>query len=175
MDENKAFFDDLKDTLKWLLVGAVVWEAAKREQSCPNQDALGMFTNFIQARALYEFYYKEERLPGDARAKDFCDSWQPPESTLYARYVAKGKPLNKRVFHLVYGRSEEQCAGASGPGGPDHLNQQVLKFGIELLKITRTFVQCVRPDFKDLAQSALNDGCRDAQNAANGLKIPIPF
>ena len=148
MGKNKAFFVDLKDTLKWLLVGAVVWEAAKIKQPCPNRDTLAMFTNFVQARTLYEFYYKNERESDDARAKDFCNSWAPPKSTLYARYVAKGKPLNKRVFHLVYDRSEEQCAGASGLGGPDHVNQQVLKFGIELLKITRTFVQCVKPEFK---------------------------
>lgn len=176
MDRNKTlFFGDLKDALKWLLVGAVVWEAAKRKQPCPNQDALGMFTNFVQARALYEFYYKKEHDLDDARAKDFCDYWQPPTSALYARYVVKGRPLNKRVFHLVYGRSEEPCAGASGTSGPDHVNLQVLEFARELLQITEMFVQCVKREFKELAQSALADGYHDTQNASNALGIPIPF
>lgn len=142
MDNKKiAFFEDLKDTMKWLLVGAVVWEASKRREVCPNQDALGMFTSLVQARALYEFYCNERRdHKDDARAEDFCNSWIPPESTLYARYR---KPLDKRLFHPVYGRSEQQSAGASGPSGPDHINQQVLEFATDLLQITEKFVQCV--------------------------------
>jgi hypothetical protein len=177
MDKNKvAFFEDLKDALKWLFVGAVVWEAAKKKQPCPNQDALGMFTNFVQARALYEFYYKGKGDSGDARAKDFCDDpWQPPKSTLYARYVDTGRPLNKRVFHLVYGRSRKQCAGASGPSGPDHVNQQAIEFAKELLRITRRFVQCTKQEYKTFAQSALDDGYGHAQNAAKALGISIPF
>jgi hypothetical protein len=178
MSNNKDLFlrEDLKDALKWLLVSAVIWEAAKLEECCPNQDAIGMYTNFVQARALYEFYYKGEnnRKADDARAIDFSDSWQPPNSTLYARYVESG-PLNKRVFHLVYGRSEEQYAGASGHSGPDHINQQVLEFAKELLRLTREFVRCARPEFKDAAQSAIDDGYRDAQNAANALGLRIPF
>ena len=171
---NKDLFlrEDLKDALRWLLVGAVIWKDSGRKEHCPNQDAVGMFTTFVQARALYEFYYDKERdHPDDARAGDFCDSWEPPDSTLYARYWV---PLNKRVFHLVYDRSKEQYAGASGPSGPDHLNQQVLAFARELLQITRKFVECVRPEFKEAAQSALDDSLRDAQNAAEGLGLENP-
>ena len=176
MHENKRLFlkEDLRDALKWLLVGAVVWEAAKEKELCPNQDAIGMFTNFVQARALYEFYYIKGK-NDDARAVDFCDSWEPPQSTLFHRYVAKGKPLNKRVFHLVYGRKQEQHAGASGDSGPDHVNQQVLEFAKELLQVTDKFVQCVKPEFKDLAQSARNDSYEDAQHAANAIGVRIPF
>jgi hypothetical protein len=178
MDNDKDLFlkEDLKDALKWLLVGAVVWEAAKGKERCPNQDAIGMFTNFVQARALYEFYYKgeDDRKPDDARAIDFCDSWQPSPSRLYARYVESG-PLNKRIFHLVYCRSKAQCAGASGSSGPDHLDQQALEFARELLQLTKEFVQCVKPEFKDLAQSAIDRGYEDAQPAANALGIRIPF
>lgn len=172
MDNNKiTFFEDLKDVMKWLLVGAVVWEASKARHVCPNQDALGMFTSFVQARALYQFYYnKEKNHPDDALAEDFCDSWRPPESTLYARYKT---PLDKRVFHPVYGRSD-QNAGASGPSGPDHVNQQVLEFAIELLQITRGFVQCVKPEFRYPVQSALQSALDDAQNAALALEIPTP-
>jgi len=176
MDKDKDLFlkKDLKDALKWLLVGAVVWEAAKGKERCPNQDAIGMFTNFVQARALYEFYYAKEQNPDDARARQFCDSWEAPESTLHARYVASGKPLNKRVFHLVYGRSKKQYAGASGPGGADHVNQQVLACARELLQITRKFIDCVRPEFKNRAQSALDEGLRDADNAAECLELENP-
>jgi hypothetical protein len=176
MDDQVVFFEDLKDALKWLFVGAVVWEAAKGKQPCPNQDALGMFTTFVQARALYDFYYKEERDSDDARAEDFCDAtWEPPKSTLYLRYVAKGSPLNKRVFHLVYGRSGKKCARASGPSGPGHLKEQVIEFAKDLLQVTKTFVQCARQEYKDLAQSALDAAYRDAQEAAGDLEIPIPF
>lgn len=173
MDNNKVmFFEDLRDTLKWLLVGALIWEASKGKQVCPNQDALGMFTSFVQARALYEFFCEKKKdHKDDARAADFCDSWDPPESALYARY---GKPLNKRVFHPVYGRSEEKSAGASGPCGPDHLNQQVIEFANELLQITKRFAQCVKPEYRHLVQSALQRALDDAYNAAGDLGIPTP-
>jgi hypothetical protein len=165
---------DLRDALKWLFVGAVIWEAAKRgKERCPNQHAVGMFTSFIQARALYEFYYKRERDTDDARAYDFCNCWRPPRSNLHPRYLTSGRPLNKRVFHLVYDR--ERHAGTSGPSGPGHLNQQVLAFARELLRITKKFVLCVRPELTSLAQSALREGLSDAQNAADFLGLANPF
>jgi hypothetical protein len=170
---NAAFFEDLKDSLKWLFVGAVVWKASNGRQVCPNQDALGMFTSFVQARALYEFYCEARKdRDDDARAEDFCDSWATPKSALYARYKT---PLNKRVFHPVYGRSQEQNAGASGSSGPGHLNQQVLEFANDLLRITERFVQCAKQEFKTHAQSALDDSYGDAQNAARHLGITVPF
>lgn len=135
-----------------------------------------MFTNFVQARALYEFYYKGEvdRKPDDARAVDFCDGWRPPDSPLYARYVESG-PLNKRVFHLVYCRSKEQNAGASGSSGLGHVNQQALAFSRELVQVTRKFVDCVRAEFKEPAQSALDEGLLGARNAASALEVETPF
>lgn len=55
LDERKKFLeDDLSDALKGLFVGAVVWAAADASERCPFQKGLGMFTNLVQARSLYE-------------------------------------------------------------------------------------------------------------------------
>ena len=98
--EKNAFLKaDLRDALEWLFVGAVVWHAASdKPERCCHQKPLGMFSVFIQARALYEFYCKKERTLDDARALDFCDSWTPPNSSLYRDYVQKGKPLISVCF-----------------------------------------------------------------------------
>ena len=58
-DEMKARFlkEDFKDSLKWLFVGAVTWQAHSLEQDHHYMRALGMFTCLVQARALYEFFF----------------------------------------------------------------------------------------------------------------------
>src|SRR5271169_2288093 len=113
IDEQKKFLeDDLSDALKGLFVGAVVWEAAHNSEQCPFQQGLGMMTTLVQARALYEFYSsKNATAYDDARAKQFASSWTGTNSILYNDYMAGKKPANKRVFHLVYFRSEHS-------GGP---------------------------------------------------------
>lgn len=124
LDQQNEFLEkDFPDALKWLFVGAVVWQAAKQKpERCCHQGALGMFMSFVQARALYEFFQGEEQSagkqkPNDTRAWEFCDSWVVPESRLYREYMFRGKPVNKRVFHLVYDRSKEANAGGPGHSG----------------------------------------------------------
>ena len=175
--EKNAFLKaDLRDALEWLFVGAVVWHAASdKPERCCHQKPLGMFSVFIQARALYEFYCKKERTLDDARALDFCDSWTPPNSSLYRDYVQKGKPLNKRVFHLVYGRSKPAYAGGPGDVDPSHVNQQVLLFARELQQITETFSKCVKPHFVNLVDSALENALKEARNVADYFEICSPL
>lgn len=183
LNEKRDFLEkDLADALKWLFVGAVVWQAAKErpEKHC-HQKALGMFMSFVQARALYEFYCKQDRTSAkgnksdDARAGEFCDSWTCPDSDLYRGYMRQGQPANKRVFHLVYGRSKEANAGGPGHSGPSHMNEQVLKCARDLRQITQAFTKCAKAEFTDLVQLALQGALNEAANVAAGFNIANPL
>jgi len=175
-DSTKEHFlrEDLRDALRWLFVGAVTWEACRSQpQRCRNQDALGMFTSLVQARALYEFFYDPGKQGDDARACDFILGWDPPESELYRRYMAKRKPANKRVFHLVYDRAVH--AGGSGQDEPDHLKKQVLEFARDLRRLTEEFIKCVEPQFRDIARRALDKALIEAKKTADYYGVPNPL
>jgi hypothetical protein len=182
LDEKNEFLKrDLSDTLKWLFVGAVVWQAAdprgKRPECGCHQRALGMYMSFTQARALYEFYFsKEDNRNDDARARHFLRSGAKPKfkSSLYPRYI-KGKPANKRVFHLVYRRSEHSGGGESGGDESEHLKNQVLVFARELRQITEEFARHVERRFVRLVQSALEDGLNEGGKVADCFKIANPL
>lgn len=178
-NERKEFLEkDLYDALRWLFVGAVTWQAAQvRPERCPNQPALGMYTNLVQARALYEFFYNTMRgKPYDAWAHHFASSWvqQRPRSPLYDKYMATQKPANKRIFHLVYERSQSRNAGWTGHDGPDHLKNQVVRFAKDLRKITEAFVKCVKPQFRGIAKAALDNALNEAKNIADKYGIANP-
>jgi len=117
-DEKTEFLEkDLPDALRWLFVNAVVWYASE------NDPLSAMYTSFVQARALYEFYYTKGNEPDDARARHFASSWTEPRSRLYREYMAPRTPAQKRVFHLVCGRSKAINAGGPGHDGPNHLKK----------------------------------------------------
>jgi hypothetical protein len=84
-------------------------------------------------------------------------------------------PANKRVFHLVYGRSKEANAGGPGPSGPSHINQQAVNFARDLRNITETSAGSVKQEFRDLVQSALRKGLEEAQNMADAFGIANPL
>lgn len=173
-DEKSKFLkEDLYDSLRWLFVGTVAWHAARvQPDRCPHQMVLGMYTNLVQARALYEFFYSRGKRD-DARAVDFAPAWRPVPSSLYSNYMAGGKPANKRVFHLVYDRS----AHPAGPGhvADDHINKKVLEFAKELRQITEEFVKCVQPHFRAIVQSALDSALQEAKSTANGYGVTNPM
>lgn len=116
-DEDKKSFlkDDLKDALTGTFVGAVSWLAHPETTDDRGVRGLGMYTTFLQARALYEFFFDksvDEKIGGRARAGHFVSSWQASDpDKLRKRYMTK--PANNRLFHLVYGRSK--FGGASKP------------------------------------------------------------
>ncbi|SRR5260221_10914272 len=170
LDEKNGFLkDDLYDSLRWLFVGAVAWYAPER---CPNQIVLGMYTSLVQARALYEFYYG--RRNGDnALAVDFAPSWRPVPTSLYSKYMAAGKPANKRVFHIVYNRSRH--AGGRGHDGSDHINKQVLKFAKDLHQLTEEFIKSAQPNFRLIVKSALDRALDEANHAADGYGVANPI
>jgi hypothetical protein len=188
-DEMKKFLEeDLSHALKELFVGAVVWEAADvekgRSELCPFQRDLAMYASFVQARALYEFYSQKKKRKAkkgqgqdDARARDFIPTgkWtgKGSKSKLYSKYMDNDAPANKRVFHLVYGRSRQ----AGGPINDEtrHIKNQVLAFARELLKFTREFGNRVEPDFRGSARCALGKALKAAEEAANGCKITNPL
>jgi hypothetical protein len=178
LDEKNRFLkEDLYDALRWLFVGTVAWHAAKvQPDRCPHQMVLGMYTNLVQARALYEFFYSAGNRD-DARAVDFAPTWRPVArrraSRLYSDYMVGGKPANKRVFHLVYNRS----AHAGGPGheGDDHINKKVLEFAQDLRGLTKEFVKCVEPHFRVIVQSALDRALQEAKSVADGYGIANPI
>lgn len=172
---NEKFLrDDLRDALRWLFVGAVTWEASRSQpQRCRNQDALGMFTSLMQARALYEFFHGPGQQGDNARARDFVLGWNPPESDLYRRYMAKRKPANKRIFHLVYNRAVH--AGGSGQDEADHLKKQVLEFAKDLRSLTQQFADSVDTGFRDSVRYALEKALEEAKLAADHYGITNPL
>jgi len=174
-DKKKKFLDDdLYDALRWLFEGAVAWQAASTlPERYRHQRVLGMYTSLVQARALYEFFYSCSKKADDARAIDFAPSWNESTSTLYTTYMASGKPSNKRVFHLVYDRSAR--SGGTGHDGPDHLKNQVLEFAKDLCRVTHVFAGCVKPEFRDNVQAALQKALSEAESAAQFYGIANPL
>ena len=163
--------DDLYDALRWLFEGAVSWESARRNtaRAARHQSVLGMYASLVQARALYEFFYKEEKNDA-ARAKHFAPTWKPQKTQLYQKYMDRLRPANKRVFHLVYNRTIQ-----AGGSGQDELKNQVLEFAKDLRKITEEFAHNASTDFRDGIQFALNKALQEAELAANHYSIPNPL
>jgi hypothetical protein len=174
--ERKKFLeDDLSDALKGLFVGAVVWQAGDDSDF---QKGLGFFTSIVQARALYEFYCSPKQAEADdARARDFGHLWtsQKSASSLYRKYMAKGKPANKRVFHLVYLRQRHSGGAIQEHDGPDHIKHQVLHFAKDLQRLTQEFAKTVDADFQKSVTCALQKALDGAQQAADCCKIPNPL
>ncbi len=168
---QKDFLEkDLYDALRWLLVGAVAWKAAPTEPDrYGHQCVLAMLTTFVQARALYEFFYATGK-GDDARAAHFAYGWNEPKSAFYSNYMNASMPANKRVFHLVYDRGQH-----SGGMGSRQLKEQVLNFASDLLNLTERFIQRVEPDFRNSAQYALDRALAEAQSAADYYGIGNPF
>jgi hypothetical protein len=172
LDEKKEFLEkDLFDALRWSFVSAVTWYATEGRP----ERVLGMNTNFVQARALYEFYFTRGSKPDDARAFDFAPSWTESASPLYLKYMKNETPANKRVFHLVYGRSDAVNAGGPRDDGSDHLKNQVLEFAKDLRRLTEDFIGCVEPEFQGIVRTALNRALSEAKKTADNYGIPNPI
>jgi hypothetical protein len=172
LDEKKEFLEkDFYNSLRWLFVSAVTWHAAKDRP----ERLFAMYTNFVEARSLYEFYYTKGTKFDDARALQFADSWTAPTSTLFRKYMDTRTPAQKRVFHLVYGRSAEANAGGPGHEHHDHLKNQVLKFAQNLRYITAVFIKKVRPEFRSLVQNAFDKALNEAKTTAGCYGIANPL
>lgn len=172
-DQDKIAFlqADFYDSLRWLFVGAVAWEAAKTSARVEHQAVLGMYTAAVQARALYEFFYGKPNRD-DARAKHFVAKvWAP--TALYTDYMAPQRPANKRMFHLVYGR--DRHSGGSGHDGPDHLKNQIVRFATDLRALSRDFVGSLDPQLRPHGEAALTQAEREAEKAASAYGITNPI
>ena len=168
--------DDLYNGLKELFVGAVTWRAHQEIDTCYLRD-LGMFTCFVQARALYEFFYNEQRAPecgSTASAHHFASSWKPSdERNLYSKYMAKETPAQKRVFHLVYGRSE--FSGGRLEDECVDLKSRVLDFARDVKRLTAQFAEsCVDTMHRGPVESALNRARCAADELAKQYNIECP-
>jgi hypothetical protein len=178
LEERIKFLEnDLADALKGLFVGAVIWKAADTSEICPFQKGIGMFASFLQARALYEFYHsKGSGKDDDARAKDFAPAWDvAQQSDLYKQYMAPGRPANKRLFHLVYFRSEHSGGPIGEHDGPEHLKNRVLDFAKDLIRLTEDFINSVEPQFHESAERALQTGRTGGNEAAKACGIANPL
>lgn len=172
--EKVAFLrDDFYDSLRWLFVGAVSWEAGKTKGRINHQSVLGMYTAAVQARALYEFFYAPTGTD-DARAVDLvAGRWSPDKTSLYSTYMAGGKPANKRIFHLVYRRDSH--SGGTGHDGPDHLKNQIVNFAVDLLVLSRDFIRALGPTLQPHAQQALDQALDEAAALAAEYRIANPI
>jgi hypothetical protein len=84
-------------------------------------------------------------------------------------------PANKRVFHLVYGRSDAANAGGPGHDGPDQLKNQVLEFAKDLRRLTEVLINHAERDFRSIIRTALDKPFNEAQNAADYYGISNPL
>jgi hypothetical protein len=163
--------------LKWLLVGAVTWQAHPEGTGARYLRALSMFTCLVQARALYEFFYNNGKQtgPGDtAYARHFATSWNPKPTELYSGYMANKAPAQKRVFHPVYGRSE--YSGGTAADESDHLKNRVLGFAQDLKRLTDEFAAaCDEKEHRELVECALAKALRDGHELAGQYDIPDPL
>jgi hypothetical protein len=180
-DQNQYLRDDYYNSLRYLFEGAIAWHAWKHADSssdviCRHQGVLGMYTAFVEARVLYEFFHNHKSRGNnsdDARADDFTSSsWRANESTVYRDYLAALKPANKRMFHPVYRRS--QHSGETATSGP--LKEQVLEAAKDLRDVAEEFIKhIIDPVSRGHAQIALERALTEAQKAADhyGLANPL--
>ena len=184
---RQSLEDDLYNALCYLFEGAIAWDAWKRTTEkaagekpsstviLRHQGVLGMYTAFMEARALYEFFHKHGRRGhDDARADDFASEWKANQTDVYKNYMAAEKPANKRMFHLVYGRSEH--SGGTGTEGIDHLKEQVLNVAKDLRDLTDEFNKHIDDSgFREVAETALRKALDEAQKAADHYRIANPL
>ncbi len=163
-DRSPQYKGDYYDSLRWLFVAAARWELD------PSDRVFTMTTALVQARALYEFFYKNEPTRDDASAIHFCDAW-PGKSLdangLYAKYMATHKPVQKRVAHLTFAR--ENHSGGVRPDEEDHLKNQVLKIALDIKRLAWEFARQCHQTFQHAATLALNDALNDAETEARRL------
>jgi hypothetical protein len=172
--------DDLYNSLKELFVGAVTWAYGQRNDVRYMRD-LGMFTCFVQARALYEFFYKKKKNRkgnyqpgGTASARHFLPSWTPQDhQKLYANYMCDGAPAQKRVFHLVYGRS--RFSGGVKEDESDHIKNQVLVFARDIKRLTVEFAASVKQGERELVECALANALLASRELAESYGICDPL
>jgi hypothetical protein len=139
-----------------------------------------MYTTFTEARALYEFFHhhdsrrsdSDDARLDDARADHFATNWKAAESEVYKDYVARTKPANKRMFHLVYRRDEK--SGETSSKGP--LNEQVLSVAKDLLDVAGQFVENIDDSVcRELARTALQKALYEGQKAAKHYCVANPL
>jgi hypothetical protein len=173
-DRRDFLAKDLYNTLRYLVEGAVAWAAWKASPGSNifrHQGVLAMYASLMEARALYGFFHEHEppRHADEARADDFVsNNWKAPKNPVYTEYMAWGKPANKRMFHLVYGRAQQ--------AGPNPLNEQVLEVAKDLRKLTEDFIKNItNADCRTCASKALQDALCEAEKAARHYSITNPL
>lgn len=175
-DKEGFLRKDLYYSLIYLFKGAIVWKAIEEGQTekISHQQVFGMYTSLVQARLLYEFFSKEEgkSKDDDAIATDFSDEWNS-QSPLCKDFLGYKSPGNKRLFHLVYHRSEHH--GGEKDNDQTHLKKQVLKIAIELFNLMKEFIKNSHPQYKSILQEALDKAIEEAQKAADFYGIDNPF
>jgi hypothetical protein len=87
--------------------------------------------------------------------------------------MSAGKAANKRMFHLVYRRTEH--AGGAAPDESDHLKNQVVVVAEDLIGLTREFVGRLDPELQPYGQTALQLALDEASRCADVYSIRNPF
>ncbi len=175
-DREEFLRDDFYNALRYLFEGAIAWDAWKQSENDAfwHQGALGMYTTFMEARALYDFFHKR-KTPNDgdnARADHFVLRWEGSKSDVYLRYMAQRKPVNKRMFHLIYARRAH--SGETATAGP--LKEQVLNVARDLCELSREFAKHIKDSMlQDVARTALKSALCEAKKAANHYGIANPL
>ncbi len=166
---KKFLEEDLFDSLRWLFEGAIAWKA--EQEKTRHQKVLAMYTSLVQARSLYDFFFKEALKNDDARLVHFT-GWKP-ENAFCKKYLDHGQAGNKRIFHLVYNRSQHN--GGESNSEHDHLKEQVLEIAKTFFDLTKEFVNRANQNYKDTIQQVLNKTILEAREAAEFYGIDNPF
>lgn len=95
-EKNRFLEVDLYNAFRYLFEGAIAWWAWKTPNQndpaiCRHQGVLGMYTAFMEARALYDFFHTRKRNNGDgdnALADHFVRNWKANQSDVYKDYMA---------------------------------------------------------------------------------------
>jgi hypothetical protein len=177
--KEEAFLSKgFKDTLRWLFVAAIAWQAAPKRNRCPHLKVMAMYTALERSGTLYEFFYTTGRYEEDARALNFVGDWpfdkQSDSYLRYEKYMGYESPINKRISHLVWERDNH--SGGVLEDKSDHLKNQVLPCALDLMPITEQFITRVTPEpVRNAARCALQDALAEASSMAKEYGVDDRF
>lgn len=165
-ESEKANFiqEALHHELRCLLGAATVWQAFC-EANAGFDVIVAMDSAFVHARCLFTFF-TEDKGGDDVSVTEFGPT-APYASSMYDEWR---EPLHRHVLHVAKGRTTPSNLKAAG-----HLNQQVMPFAQEILRLWGSLerdssARVYRPALEEARKEAV----RHAKNDA-GVRTTPPF
>jgi hypothetical protein len=154
--------DELYHELRCILGAATVWQAFKVADAGFDV-AVAQDSVFVHARCLFNFFTSATS-GNDISIVEFGP--KPYKSPIYEK---REEPLNRHVLHISKGRAKP-----SNFKNGTHLNEQVLVFANEILRLWKKFeADPSASDYADNVSKARQQAIQDAANDANGRTKPL--